>query len=109
MIIFDPSCTNEEIEGEINKLSDIITHENGKVIEINRWGKKKLAYEIKKKNTGFFVVFQFVLSPEKIGKFKNYFKFNNLVLRYNLLKIELEGEMPFSSYENEDGGGKNNE
>jgi small subunit ribosomal protein S6 len=101
LIIFDPSCSNEDIEREISKLSDIIKGANGKIIEINRWGKKKLAYVVKKKTLGIFVVFQFLLSAEKIPEFNEYFKFNNLILRYNLVRVELETEIPYDSYENE--------
>lgn len=101
LIIFDPSCNNEDVEEEIKKLTDIITNEKGKIIEVNRWGKKKLAYRIKKKNDGFFIVLQFVLPPEKIKSFKEYFKFNDLVLRNNLVRIELESEIPYDVYENE--------
>ncbi len=101
LILFDPSCSNEDIEQEINKLTDIIKGVNGKVIEINRWGKKKLAYTVKKKSLGVFVVFQFVLLADKIPTFNEYFKFNNLVLRYNLVRVELETEIPYDSYENE--------
>jgi len=101
LIIFDPSCSNDDIEQEINKLTGIITKEEGKVVEVNRWGRKKLAYDVKKKNTGIFVVLQFTLPPEKITTFSDYFKFNNLVLRNNLVSIELENEIPYSEYEKE--------
>jgi small subunit ribosomal protein S6 len=106
LIIFDPSCSNEDIENEINKLSEIVTKEKGKIIEVNRWGKKKLAYEIKKKNLGIFVVFQFVLESKKIKSFKEYFKFNNLVLRNNLVRVEIESEIPYNEFETENGGEK---
>lgn len=106
LIIFDPSRSNEDVEQEINKLTDIIVNEKGKVIEVNRWGRKKLAYEIKKKDHGIFVVLQFILLPEKIKSFKDYFKFNNLVLRNNLVRIEIESEIPYDVYENEIGGKK---
>lgn len=101
LIIFDPSCSNEDIEQEINKLSDAIKGAKGKVIEINRWGKKKLSYAVKKKTLGIFVVFQFMLLADKIPAFNEYFKFNNLILRYNLVRVDLETEIPYDSYENE--------
>ncbi|MCK4235297.1 30S ribosomal protein S6 [candidate division WOR-3 bacterium] len=100
-IIFDPSCSNEDVENEINKLTEIVTNEKGKIIEVNRWGKKKLSYEIKKKSLGIFIVFQFTLNPEKIKVFKEYFKFNNLVLRNSLVKVEIESEIPYNEYETE--------
>jgi small subunit ribosomal protein S6 len=102
LVIFDPSCSKEDIEQEITKITDIIEGEKGKILEINRWGKKKLAYMVKKKKSGFFVIFQFSLSPHKIKRFKDYFKFNNLVLRHNLLRISPEGDMQYSLYDNEE-------
>lgn len=101
LIIFDPSCSNEDVEQEIDKITNIITGEKGKIIEVNRWGRKKLAYAVKKKTDGIIVVFQFMLLPKKINLFKDYFKFNNLVLRNNLLRIETESELPYDAYNNE--------
>jgi small subunit ribosomal protein S6 len=101
LIIFDPSCSNDDVEKEVGKLTDIIKGAGGKVVEVNRWGKKKLAYMVKKKKLGVFIVFQFVLEAEKIPEFTEYFKFNNLVLRNNLVRINLEGEISYDAYENE--------
>jgi len=106
LIIFDPSCSNDDVEQEINKLTEIVTNEKGKVIEVNRWGKKKLSFRINKKNMGNFVAFQFFLLPEKIGAFKEYFKFNDMVLRNNLMRVEIEIEIPYDSYEDEIEGEK---
>jgi small subunit ribosomal protein S6 len=107
LIIYDPACSNEDVEQEITKLTGTITGANGKVVEVNRWGKKKLAYVVKKKNLGVFVVIQFLLMPEKIAKFNEYFRFNNLILRYNLVKIDLETEIPYDTFENETEGENN--
>ncbi len=104
LIIFDPSCSSDDLEQEINKLTEIITNEKGKVIEVNRWGKKKLAFAIHKKNMGNFVAFQFFLLPEKISAFKEYFKFNDMVLRNNLVRVEIETEIPYDNYEDETEG-----
>ncbi len=101
LIIFDPTCSNDDIEQEISKITEIISNEQGKVIEVNRWGRKKMAYGVKKRDTGIFVVLQFTLAPGKIKTFTDYFKFNNLVLRNNLVNIDIETEIPYSQYENE--------
>lgn len=106
LIIFDPSSSKEDIEQEISKITDIIEGEKGKILEVNRWGEKKLAYMVKKKKSGFFVVLQFSLAPDKIKKFKDYFKFNNIVLRHNILRISTEGNIEYSAYDSEEEEGE---
>lgn len=102
LIVFEPSGSKEDIEQEISKITKLVEGEKGKILEVNRWGEKKLAYMVKKKKSGYFVVFQFSLSPDKIKKFKDYFKFNNLVLRHNLLRISPQGDVEYSVYDNKD-------
>jgi small subunit ribosomal protein S6 len=53
--IVDSLIKNEEIEGIITKIEKFITNNGGQIEAIERWGKKRLAYEIKKRQYGYYV------------------------------------------------------
>lgn len=64
VFILNADSTEERIASVIDKVTHIIESYNGNVENIDHWGKKKLAYEINKKNEGYFVLINFVSSEE---------------------------------------------
>lgn len=49
ILILDPALNEEEIKGIENRIKEIIEKENGKLEEVDHWGKRRLAYPVKKK------------------------------------------------------------
>lgn len=82
MIIWDTKLNTEELDNEISRLKDIIDKNNGKVLEIDRWGKRRLAYEIKKKSEGIYVIINFNGQPEILENLSEHFKFDENVIRH---------------------------
>jgi small subunit ribosomal protein S6 len=85
-------CTfiiNPEKEEEAKQIiEEIKTHledNKGKVNEIDEWGIKTLAYEIKGHNNGYYTVINFELDPDKANSFKELMQKNNDILRYILV------------------------
>ncbi len=67
MVIIEPGLMEEEIEKLINKITGILTKEGGYAVEeINRWGMRRLAYPIKNRREGLYVVINFRSKPERI-------------------------------------------
>ncbi len=89
LIIFEPSCSDEDVEQEINKLTDLITGEDGKVIEVNRWGRKKLAYPIKKFSEGNYILSEFETNTVAIKKIDTSLKMNEDILRHLVIKTSV--------------------
>lgn len=88
-------CTfiiNPEKEEEAKKIIDEIKSDlennNGKINEVDEWGIKNLAYEIKGYNNGYYTVINFETDPEKANTFKESMQKNNDILRYILVVKE---------------------
>lgn len=84
--------TNLDIEGVeavVQSISTAIENFGGSVKNIDKIGRKKLAYEVKKFRDGFFVIFNFELTEEKIVDLKRTLKLNEDVLR-NLITVAPE-------------------
>jgi small subunit ribosomal protein S6 len=82
IVILDSLLSMEDIDKIVNRFKDIIEGEKGKIIEIDKWGKRRLAYDIKKKQYGFYI--SLVLEGhEKIPVIlEREYNFNDNVLRY---------------------------
>lgn len=78
-----------ELEGqgqkEINKLEELITSLKGKVKKKEVWGKKTLAYPIKKLKEGIYVKFDLSFPPENIKEWENKIKLEEKIIRYLLI------------------------
>ena len=59
LYILDSAASDEAKDALIKKFEDIITSANCKVVSIDKWGVKKLAYPINYKNDGFYVLTTF--------------------------------------------------
>ncbi len=88
MAIFVPELEEEAIEKEIEKLKELISSKGGEVEKIDNWGKRRLAYEIKKKREGTYVVINFSLPSNEVLNIKNVLKLNENILRFMILKEE---------------------
>jgi len=81
IVVLDGSLPQDAIEKESKKIEELLSA-NGKILKIDEWGKRVLAYQIKKKTTGFYVLFVYEYNGNA-GKFiEDNFKFNENILRY---------------------------
>jgi len=59
IFILDSLLTPEEIDKTVERVSSLIESNKGKVLTVDKWGKRRLAYEIQKKQYGFYVAIEF--------------------------------------------------
>lgn len=91
--IVKPDVGDEIVKGVIQKVSSTVEADNGKVVKIDEWGRKRLAYPIQKKNEGFYFVVEFNCSAEASREVGRILKLNEDVLRYQTIRLdEEEGE-----------------
>jgi small subunit ribosomal protein S6 len=111
LIIFKPILDVENVDAILNHFQKNIVEANqGEVVEVDRIGRKRLAYEVKKFKDGFLTLFLLRFPPEKVADFKRACQLNDDVLRLTLVRQDqmpsrtaLREEAP--SFRREDGRG----
>ena len=89
--IFDSALEEPAITEKLQRFHGLLTREGkGTVADTNHWGKRTLAYPIKKKDTGYYVVAQFETVGELLPEYERAVKLDEAVLRY--LTVINEGE-----------------
>lgn len=86
-IIIDAHLSNEVIEAVIQKYVDLIEKNQGTVKEIDRWGKRRLAYEIAKKQYGFYVYVRFESEGALILEMERQIKLDESIIRFLTIKL----------------------
>jgi small subunit ribosomal protein S6 len=87
IFILRPSAGEEEINKIIESTTQIILDENGSIIEMNKWGMKKLAYLIKKESLGYYVFCDYAGTPAAVAEIERKFRIDDAVLKYMTVKI----------------------
>ena len=87
VVIINPNLEAESIKALIEKISGLI-NSNGTVSSVEELGKKRLAYEIKKLNEGYYVVVKFEAKPELITELERVYRITDEVMKFIVVKEE---------------------
>ena len=90
IFIINPNITDDETAGIIKKMQDVVAKQGGEMVKFEDWGKKKLAYEIKKQKRGHYVFFQIKAASQVISELERTFKLTDQVIKYLTIKLEKE-------------------
>ena len=90
IFILRPSLNENEINTIIDNTTSILTTDGGQIIEADRWGMKKLAYQIKKESQGFYVYLDYSGTPDAVAEMERKFRIDDAVLRYMSIKTAEE-------------------
>jgi len=88
VLVIDPEVSEEDQKKLVNKVKKIIKDLKGKVEKTDEWGKRELAYPIKKKNLGYYFLLAVKLPPAVPAQIENKLKLEEKIIRYLLVKKE---------------------
>lgn len=87
MAIIDPSLENEVMDKAVDKIVTLVQKQGGKVNKADRWGRKKLAYEIKHKGEGYYVLVDFNAQPDWIEEINRVLGISDEVMRARVVRV----------------------
>lgn len=103
VFIVNPSIESEDIEKVIEDTQNLISGSGGTVIRVDKWGKKRLAYEVKGNRDGYYVLVDFEAEPQFIQRLGRYYGLTEEIIKYMTLKAEeLAGGRSVESEEEEE-------
>jgi small subunit ribosomal protein S6 len=79
---------DEELHALIERYSAIITGRNGILVKVEKWGKRKLAYEIKNHLRGYYILLDFAGQTDVVNELERNFKIDDKILKYMTIKKE---------------------
>jgi small subunit ribosomal protein S6 len=82
LVIFDPRPTDEEVAALLVKLQDTLKGLGAEVGKAESWGKRRLAYDIRKQREGTYAVIECAATPTMIKEFERQLRLNEQVLRF---------------------------
>jgi small subunit ribosomal protein S6 len=92
IFIIDSLLKTEEIQSIVSKYERFISANGGHIETVEEWGKKRLAYEIKKRQYGYYVLIRFTGPATMIKQLDREFRLNESILRHLTLKMTKLGQ-----------------
>lgn len=86
MYIIRPDFTEDQVNATIEELNKIFTDKGGEILEVDKWGLRDLAYEIKDFSKGFYVKFFVNANNEAVAEFDRICNIKEEVIRHILVK-----------------------
>jgi len=90
IFIINPNLSDDETNGIIKKMQDVVAKQGGEMLKFEDWGKKKLAYEVKKQKRGHYAFFQFKAAPAAVSELERTYKLTDAVIKYISVRLEKE-------------------
>jgi len=82
MFIIKPELDDEAVDSIMQRVQDIVKSQGGNVGEIRKWGKRRLAYEIKGCRDGLYILAKFDAEPPAVKELDRQLKITDEVIRF---------------------------
>jgi small subunit ribosomal protein S6 len=86
--IIDATLEDEQIAPIVEKYRSFINSNGGKIFDEEDWGKRRLAYQIKKHRLGYYIIFRFDAPPELVKELTRLYRLDDNVIRFLTIKLE---------------------
>ncbi len=77
-----------QIDAVINKVKDLITRNDGEIRTVDKWGRKRLTYPIRKKNNGFYTCIEFNAPSDVVQKLERAYQLDDQIIRYLTIALD---------------------
>ena len=85
--IINAALEDPDVEAVIRRVTDYIENHGGQFVEMSKWGRRRLAYPIKKKYNGYYVYMAFESASEVLPLIERFFTLEENVLRHLTLEL----------------------
>ncbi|MBW2368807.1 MAG: 30S ribosomal protein S6 [Deltaproteobacteria bacterium] len=93
IFIVDPDVSEEQRGLVFEKLSDLMSQKDGLQIKVNEWGSKKLAYVIKKKFRGYYILLEYCGNGALVDEIERFFRIDDRILKFMTVVIDADVDL----------------
>ena len=88
IFIASPTLTDEQSDELVKQYEGIIAEQGGELLKTEKWGRKKLAYEVQKFSEGYYTLFEMNAGPNLIAELERRFRNNDAVIKYLSVRMD---------------------
>ena len=89
IFIASPTLTDEQSDELVKQFEGIIAEQGGELLKTDKWGRKKLAYEVQKFSEGYYTLFEMNAGPTLVAELERRFRNNDAVIKYMSVRMDV--------------------
>ena len=88
MVLVDPEADEATVGQSVDRVTQVLTDNQGQVSNVDRWGKRRLAYELDKKTEGQYFVVAFEAEPPALAELDRVLSLADEVMRFKVVRVD---------------------
>jgi small subunit ribosomal protein S6 len=88
VVILNPEIGDDVVGESLERLSQTVTSRGGEIVDVNHWGRRRLAYPIKRHLEGNYVVSQIKLDPGQVPDLESNLRISEEVIRHLIVRAD---------------------
>jgi small subunit ribosomal protein S6 len=86
--IVNAGLDDPQVDAVIEKAKEAVAKNGGELTDLVKWGRKRFTYPIRKKNNGYYAVFEFKGPSDVVAKLERHYQLDENVLRYITIDVD---------------------
>jgi small subunit ribosomal protein S6 len=104
VFVLNPELTEEDVETNVQNTVQLLESKGAEIIRIDRGGKRRLAYVMRKQRYGYYTLIHFRATPEPLPELERMYRLSERTLRYLTVRFEKEEHLTgFTRVPDDDG------
>jgi small subunit ribosomal protein S6 len=87
MVILDPEADDQQVTAVVDRITQILSEHGGEVAGVDKWGRRKLAFEIDRRAEGFYVVITFTSESDPLAELDRTLSVADDVMRFKIVRV----------------------
>jgi small subunit ribosomal protein S6 len=87
LYLINPNLSEEEYRDVVIKFNDVVEKKKGVFVKVDEWGKKSLAYQIKKFDKGYYVLSRYCGEGDFVAEFEREMNLDERILQFQTIKL----------------------
>ncbi len=87
MVILDATLEEAAVQAVINRTSELLSASGGELSRADKWGKRRLAYEIDHRAEGYYVLMEVRVEPEAVAELDRSLRLTDGVVRHKIVRV----------------------
>jgi len=88
VLILKPDLDEAQVDRVLEKITEFLSKNNGSILKVEKWGKKRLAYRVKKSRFGYYLNIYHTCESLKVSALEADYKLYDLILKFLVIRLD---------------------
>ena len=88
VVVVNAALEDDQIDASFGRVEETIKSNGGEITEVDKWGRKRLAYPIQKSKSGYYSVYKFIAPREVVAKLERAYRLDESIIRYLTIVLD---------------------